>query len=152
MFTIREVFSEDLEGLHAVAAHLNTVNLPNDRNVLEKLIDLSRKSFAGQLDVFKREYLFVLVEDDKIIGTSMIHAQHGTRRAPHIFFDVMPDERYSETLDKHFIHKVLRIGYNYNRPTEIGRPVPSAHNPRHPGARGEWVADGRVRPNRLHRA
>ena len=64
----------------------------------------------------------MLVDDDEqqIIGTSMIHAQHGTRRAPHIFFDVMTDERYSETLDKHFIHKVLRIGYNYNGPTEIG--------------------------------
>jgi arginine N-succinyltransferase len=151
MFTIREVFSEDLEGLHAVAAHLNTVNLPNDRNVLEKLIELSRKSFAGQLDVFKREYLFVLVDDEKIIGTSMIHAQHGTRRAPHIFFDVMPDERYSETLDKHFIHKVLRIGYNYNGPTEIGGLVLHPSYRRNPVSFGKWLSYVRFLYIGLHR-
>src|SRR2546430_5516452 len=132
MFKIREVFPEDLPGLHEVASHLDTVNLPSDRGILEKLIEQSKKSFNGQLDVFKREYLFVLFDDDtqKIIGTSMIHAQHGTRRAPHIFFDVMQDERYSETLDKHFIHKVLCIGYNYNGPTEIGGLVlPPPHPP-----------------------
>src|SRR4051812_3327637 len=119
MFILREVFPEDLEGLHSVAAHLDSVNLPDDRAVLERLIDQSRRSFAGQLDVFRREYLFVLVDTttNLPIGTSMIHAQHGTRRAPHIFFELRDDERYSETLDKHFIHRVLRIGYNYNGPT-----------------------------------
>src|SRR5688572_11561936 len=50
----------------------------------------------------------------------MIHAQHGTRRAPHIFFRVEQDERYSVTLDRYFVHKTLRIGYNYDGPTEIG--------------------------------
>ena len=55
MFTIREVFPDDLEGLHAVASHLDTVNLPNDRGILEKLIEHSRKSFNGQLDVFNHQ-------------------------------------------------------------------------------------------------
>jgi arginine N-succinyltransferase len=154
MFTIREVFPEDLVGLHAVAAHLDTVNLPNDRAVLEKQIEHSKKSFAGQLDVFKREYLFVLVDENthKIVGTSMIHAQHGTRRAPHIFFDVMTDERYSETLDKHFIHKVLRIGYNYNGPTEIGGLVLHPSYRRNPAALGKWLSYVRFLYIGLHRA
>jgi arginine N-succinyltransferase len=152
MFMLREVFPDDIEGLHAVAAHLDTVNLPNDRAVLEKLIDHSRRSFAGQLDVFKREYLFVLVDDQKIIGTSMIHAQHGTRRAPHIFFDVLDDERYSETLDKHFVHKVLRIGYNYNGPTEIGGLVLMPAYRRHAVALGKWLSYVRFLYIGLHRA
>ena len=50
----------------------------------------------------------------------MIFAQHGSRRAPHVFFDVLEEERYSETLDRHFVHRVLRIGYNYKGLTEIG--------------------------------
>jgi arginine N-succinyltransferase len=50
----------------------------------------------------------------------MIYAQHGTKRAPHIFFRVERDERYSYTLDKYFVHQTLRIGYNYDGPTEIG--------------------------------
>jgi arginine N-succinyltransferase len=151
-FTIREVFPEDLQGLHAVAAHLDTVNLPNDRDVLEQLIAHSKKSFSGQLDVFKREYLFVLLEDQQIVGTSMIHAQHGTRRAPHIFFDVLTDERYSETLDKHFVHKVLRIGYNYNGPTEIGGLVLHPSYRRNPVALGRWLSYVRFLYIGLHRA
>jgi arginine N-succinyltransferase len=151
MFTLREVFPDDLQGLHAVAAHLNTVNLPNDRAVLEGLIDHSRRSFSGQLDVFKREYLFVLLDGQTIIGTSMIHAQHGTRRAPHIFFDVLTDERYSDTLDKHFVHRVLRIGYNYNGPTEIGGLVLHPSYRRNPVALGRWLSYVRFLYIGLHR-
>src|SRR5271170_3581393 len=116
MFLLREATLEDLDGLTAVAAHLNSVNLPNDRAVLERLISHSVESFAARVETQRREYLFVLLDKEKeqIVGTSMIHAQHGTRRAPHIFFDVLEDERYSETLDRHFAHRVLRIGYNYN--------------------------------------
>ena len=154
MFILREVFPDDIEGLHAVASHLDTVNLPDDREVLEKLIDHSKRSFSGQLDVFKREYLFVLLEHEtkKIVGTSMIHAQHGTRRAPHIFFDVMQDERYSESLDKHFIHRVLRIGYNYNGPTEIGGLVLMPEFRRNVLAFGKWLSYVRFLYIGLHRA
>jgi arginine N-succinyltransferase len=122
MFLIREAFTEDLDPIHEVASHLDTVNLPNDRGILEKIIDLSCRSFAGAVEVFEREYLFVLedMEKKKIIGTCMIHAQHGTRRAPHIFFEVVEEERYSETLDRYFVHRCLHLGYNYNGPTEIG--------------------------------
>jgi arginine N-succinyltransferase len=122
MFLIREAFPDDLDQLHEVARHLDTVNLPDDRKVLEGLVDLSRRSFAGDVETLEREYLFVLqdVEAHRIIGTSMIHAQHGTRRSPHVFFEVLEEERYSETLDRYFVHQCLRIGYNYNGPTEIG--------------------------------
>jgi len=152
MFILREVFPDDLDGLHQVASHLDSVNLPDDRAILERLIDQSRKSFNGQLDVFKREYMFVLVDDKKIIGTSMIHAQHGTRRSPHIFFDVIEDERYSETLDKHFVHKVLRIGYNYNGPTEIGGLVLHPDYRRNVLALGKWLSYVRFLYMGLHRA
>ncbi len=106
----------------AVAEHLDTVNLPAERGHIESILDRSEKAFAAQVPVGEREFLFVLedLQKKKIIGTSMIYAQHGTKRAPHIFFRVENDERYSVTLDKHFIHQTLRIGYNYNGPTEIG--------------------------------
>jgi arginine N-succinyltransferase len=122
MFLIRAASRQDLDQIHEVAKHLNTVNLPDDRATLETLILESERSFAGTTEPLKREYLFVLHDLDagKVIGTSMIHAQHGTRRAPHVFFDVQEEEHYSETLDRHFNHRVLRIGYNYSGPTEIG--------------------------------
>lgn len=143
-FLLRDATAGDLDGLFAVAAHLDSVNLPHDRAVLEQQIDKSQRSFSGTLDAFAREYLFVLLEQDdrgeRVVGTSMIHAQHGTRRHPHIFFDVMTDERYSETLDRHFVHQVLRIGYNYNGPTEIGGLILEPTYRGHEMALGKWLS------------
>ena len=77
---------------------------------------------AAYLSERDDEFVFVLedVAAKRIIGTSMIYAQHGTKRAPHIFFRVEHDERYSVTIDRYMVHRTLRIGYNYNGPTEIG--------------------------------
>jgi len=122
MFRIRQSYREDVEQVFAVAEHLDTVNLPADRDHIESILERSERSFAAEVPVAEREFLFVLedLSKQRIIGTSMIYAQHGTRRAPHIFFRVENDERYSVTLDKHFVHQALRIGYNYDGPTEIG--------------------------------
>lgn len=123
MLLLRDVARGDLTGLKRLAATLNSVNLPNDSKVLSGLIDKSIQSFAGKVEnPFQREYLFVLedLRNQTIIGTSMIIAQHGTKDAPHIYFQVTESENYSASLDKHFRHKVLSIGYNYEGPTEIG--------------------------------
>lgn len=122
MYRIRQSYREDVDQVLAVAEHLDTVNLPAEREHIEHILDVSQRSFMAEMPPTEREFLFVL-EDlaaKRIIGTSMIYAQHGTRRAPHIFFRVENDERYSVTLDRHFIHRTLRIGYNYDGPTEIG--------------------------------
>jgi len=82
----------------------------------------------------------------------MIHAQHGTRRAPHIVFDVLTDERYSETLDRHVVHRVLRIGYNYSGPTEIGGLVLMPEYRGHEAGLGRWLSYARFLYIALHRA
>ncbi|ACY17328.1 arginine N-succinyltransferase [Haliangium ochraceum] len=122
MFRIRESTAEDLDQIFSIAKHLDTVNLPADRGELEKLLALSESAFAGVSEPAEREYLFVLedLEAKRLIGTSIIHAQHGTRRSPHVYFEVLDDQRYSETLDSFFKHQGLRLGYDYDGPTEIG--------------------------------
>ncbi len=70
----------------------------------------------------------------------MIFAQHGSRRAPHVFFDVLEEERYSDTLDRHLAHRVLRIGYNYKGLTEIGGLVLRPEFRRHPERLGRSLA------------
>jgi arginine N-succinyltransferase len=122
-YEIRAVASQDEEQLLSVARHLNTVNLPNDRNAIREIIDLSQRSFAGEVkDARKREYVFVLLDLRRqcVVGTSMVVAQLGRRDAPYIYLDVLEEEKYSQTLDKHFHHTLLRIGYSYAGPTEIG--------------------------------
>src|SRR5258708_40250928 len=104
-YEIRGVAPADEDQLLSVARHLDTVNLPDDRNAIREIIDLSQKSFAGEVkDPKKREYVFVLLDlaAGRVIGTSMIIGQLGRRDAPYIFLDVTEEEKYSQTLDKHF--------------------------------------------------
>ncbi len=123
-YEIRALLPGDEEQLYRVAKHLNSVNLPADRGRIEEIVDLSFRSFTGALkNKSEREYVFVLIDREKegaIIGTSMIISQLGRRGAPYIYFDVLTEEKYSATIDKHFDHQVLRIGYSYDGPTEIG--------------------------------
>ena len=123
MYVMRDARPADLDGLLRLAAILNTVNLPNDRAALEGLLELSARSFSGRLrSPLRREYLFVMEETATgvLVGTSQVIAQHGTREEPHIFFDVLNEERYSATVDRHFNHTMLRIGFDHDGPTEIG--------------------------------
>jgi arginine N-succinyltransferase len=123
VYVIRDVQKADLPGLAKLARELDTVNLPDNERDLSSIIDKSARSFDGRIrDVFERDYLFVMedVRKRSIVGSSLIIAQHGTRDAPHIFFDVYEKEHYSHSVDKHFRHRVLSIGYNFDGPTEIG--------------------------------
>jgi arginine N-succinyltransferase len=122
-FEIRAAVLGDEEQLFDVARHLNSVNLPNDRDVIHEIVSLSHKSFTAEIkDPRLRQYVFVLIDraKEQIIGTSMIISQLGRREAPYIYFDVLDEERYSATIDRHFHHTLLRIGYSFNGPTEIG--------------------------------
>jgi arginine N-succinyltransferase len=154
MFRIRQSYREDVDQVLAVAVHLDTVNLPADRTSIEGLLDRSARSFAGELEGAEREFVFVLEDlgKQRIIGTSMIYAQHGTKRAPHIFFRVENDERYSVTLDRYFVHPTLRIGYNYNGPTEIGGLILLPEYRRNTDALGKSLSYVRFLFMRMHRA
>jgi arginine N-succinyltransferase len=123
VYLIRDGQKSDLPGLRKLASELNTVNLPDDERELSSILEKSARSFDGRIrDAFQREYLFVMEEprSGKVIGSSLIISQHGTRDAPHIFFDVYEKEHYSHSVDRHFRHRVLSIGYNFDGPTEIG--------------------------------
>jgi arginine N-succinyltransferase len=158
MFLLRDIAPADLDGLERTAGYLDTVNLPDDRAALSAIIDRSCASFAGTLPLADRCFTFVAVETDaggrggEPVGTSMIFAQHGSRRAPHIFFDVLDEERYSETLDRHFAHRVLRIGYNYKGLTEIGGLVLRPEFRHHPERLGRSLAFVRFLYLARHRA
>jgi arginine N-succinyltransferase len=123
LYVIRDALKSDLPGLRKLASVLDTVNLPDDEKELASILEKSARSFDGRIrGPFEREYLFVMEDarSGKMVGSSLIIAQHGTRDAPHIFFDVYEKEHYSHSVDKHFRHRVLSIGYNFEGPTEIG--------------------------------
>lgn len=122
-YEIRGVTKDDRADLLELARFLDSVNLPNDAAAMEPIIRRSERSFSGtEGDPRRREHVFVLYDrqEQRAVGTSLIVGQLGTRDAPYIYFQVAKEERYSQTLDRYFVHDVLSIGYSYNGPTEIG--------------------------------
>lgn len=141
-YEIRAALPTDEDQLLEVARHLNTVNLPHDRGAIRELLEVSEGSFSQRLDVNRREYVFVLHDrvHDRLIGTSMVLAQLGRRDAPYIYVDVLEEEKYSATIDRHFHHTLLRIGYSYNGPTEIGGLVLHPDYRRVPERLGQFLS------------
>ncbi len=153
-YEIRSATPADEDQLLEVARHLNTVNLPNDRDEIRGILDQAHKSFTGAVkDARRREYVFVVVdlEKNQIVGTSMIIGQLGRRDAPYIYVDVSEEERYSATLDKHFRHVVLKIGYSYNGPTEIGGLIVAPGYRKKPERLGLLISYVRFLYIKLHR-
>lgn len=153
-YEIRGAVPSDEDQLLAVAHHLNTVNLPDDRSAIRGILEHSQKSFTAAIkDPKRREYVFVLVDTQKsaIIGTSMIIAQLGRRDAPYIYLDVIQEERYSATLDRHFNHTTLSIGYSYNGPTEIGGLILLPEYRKVPERLGTFISYVRFLYMKMHR-
>ena len=144
-YEIRGATTADEEALLALAVHLNTVNLPNDRQSVRELLQHAEQSFAGGITPAKRKYVFLLwdLESGAAIGSSSIIAQLGRRDAPYIYFDVLDEERYSKSLDKHFHHTVLRLGFSYKGPTELGGLVVAPAQRGAPERLGRFVSYAR---------
>lgn len=127
-----------LDAIAELAGHLDTVNLPNDRDELRALLERSERSFARDIpEASRRQYVLLLRETatGRAVGTSSVIAKLGQRDGPYIYFDVRREEKYSATLDRHYVHTVLDTVYSYDGPTELGGLVV------HPAYRG--------RPERL---
>ncbi len=153
-YEIRGATLADEQQLLDVAHHLNTVNLPADREAIRGILDMAERSFTGAIkDPKRREYVFVLEDrvEKRIVGTSMIIAQLGRRDAPYIYLDVIDEERYSQTLDRHFKHTTLSIGYSYNGPTEIGGLIVRPEYRKKPEKLGLMISYVRFLYIKMHR-
>ena len=123
MLLLRDAQRSDLPGLAALAAELDSVNLPDDHRALGQIVGRSVRSFSGRIkSPLARAYVFVAEapRGGRLVGTSMVIAKHGTRESPCTFFTVGEKEHYSSTLDRHFRHPLLSLGYHFDGPTEIG--------------------------------
>lgn len=121
-FVLRGAREKDLRGLQDLASQFSLFNLPADRKVLGEKIERSVASFAGKLPKESAEYVFVIedLEDESIVGSSLILAKHGTEDVPHYYFKLEKRNRFSEDLGIGFIHQVLQLKEDTDGPSEIG--------------------------------
>ncbi len=123
MILLREVQDRDLDGLERLAQIPGFINLQNDRDFLKDRIARSKASFSDKLaNKLDGKYIFVAEDlgSKRVLGTSMIAAQHGTTEAPHFYFEVSNEEKFSSTINTGFIHGTLKLKYDTNGPSEIG--------------------------------
>lgn len=143
-YLIRGAAPEDLEAVVELAQFLDSVNLPaDDPGVIEEGLALSERSFSGaEPDPRRRHYVFVAehTESGRLVATSSLTGQVGRRDAPHIYFDVRTEERYSGTLDRHFRHLKLQIGFSYDGPTSLGGLVVHPDHRRTPHRVGTQIS------------
>jgi arginine N-succinyltransferase len=120
---LRSASLDDLNDLFELSQLMLFINLPPDKNIIESKIESSIQAFTKpSKKLWENHYLFVLEDrlTGKIIGTSMIHAQHGTEDEPHYFFTVSQENKFSKSLNTGFIHGTLKLGLDTNGPSEIG--------------------------------
>lgn len=123
MFNLRPAKLSDIEDLFVLSQHYVFISLPSDKELITKKVKSSIKAFKkASKDISEDTYIFVLEDlaKSKVIGCSMIHAQHGTEDEPHFYLSVSQENKFSESINTGFIHGTLKLGYDTNGPTEIG--------------------------------
>lgn len=122
-FLLRSARPSDLDHLYQLAQQVTFINLPADRDIIARKLKASDKSFTNPSKNLADNYYFFVLEDlekNKVIGASMIHAQHGTEEEPHFYLKVGQEHKYSTTIGTGFIHGTLLFGIDTDGPTEIG--------------------------------
>lgn len=128
MIILRSASTDDLEDLFELAGKVKFINLPHDREIIQQKLEISEKSFLNPSQDLEDNYYFFVLEDlatNKVIGVSMIHAQHGTEREPHFYLKVSSEHKFSQTINTGFVHGTLKLGLDTDGPTEIGGLVVS---------------------------
>lgn len=123
MFILRNAKLSDLDDLYELSGKVLFINLPHDKEIIESKIKASLQSFhSPSKDFAQNYYIFVLEDTDvnRVIGVSMIHAQHGTEEEPHFYLKVSHENKYSSTINTGFVHGTLKLGLETDGPTEIG--------------------------------
>ena len=123
MYTLRSASLNDLDDLYELSQLMLFINLPPDKDIIRSKIESSIRAFTKPSKrLWENYYLFVLedLKTQRIIGASMIHAQHGTEDEPHYFFSVSQENKFSRSLNTGFIHGTLKLGLETDGPTEIG--------------------------------
>lgn len=123
MFLIRDVRVDDAPTLLKLAKMVHFINLPADPEIINRKVQLSRKSFNNTIaEPRDRQFLFVIEDPDtgNVIGTSSIISRMGGPGKPHTFFQVRKREHYSTDLNTGQVHVTLQLGTDESGPSEIG--------------------------------
>lgn len=142
-YQIRAALPDDVAELLELARFLDSLNLPHEESALREQVELSCRSFAGDVaDARDREFMFVLRDQQsgRLLGTSAVFAQLGRPKMPYVYFEVGEEERRSVALNRRFRHRLLRMRYVEDGPSAIGGLVVHQEARRSPDRLGELIS------------
>jgi arginine N-succinyltransferase len=141
---LRPIAEADLHALVELAALLDSMNLPSDRDFLAQRVAASLHSFSeeGLRDWSEGVYVFVLEDrtTGRCVGSSTILAKHGTPEQPHYWLELSSETRSSTELQRRFVHTKLRLRSSEDGPTEIGGLILDPAYRRHPEKCGKALS------------
>lgn len=145
MFLLRPARVDDLEAIFELAAHLDSQNLPTDRDFLRGRLERSERAFAHPgPPCVEREYQLALVDAaGAVVGTCAILSKHGTPDMPHVYLRVGVDERSARSVPVSVRHRTLTLGTSEDGPTELGALVLHPDLRGHPESPGKLLSWGR---------
>jgi arginine N-succinyltransferase len=146
MFIVRSVHENDLDSLYELAKLITLINLPSDRDELKRKITASVESFINPSKKLEENfYIFVLedIENNAIIGASMVHGKHGTPAEPHFYLKVGREHKLSTSINTGFIHGTLKFGMEDDGYTEIGGLILNPEYRGHPKKLGKILSFSR---------
>ncbi|MFA5582821.1 MAG: arginine N-succinyltransferase [Bacteriovoracaceae bacterium] len=153
MFVLRSVKPSDLAELFKLSNVMTFINLPPDEEIISNKIESSMKSFNNPSSNLWENYYIFVIEDiinHKILGVSMIHAQHGTEDEPHFYLAVGQEAKFSLTINTGFVHGTLKLGLDTDGPTEIGGLILDPEFRGHPEKLGKQISFVRFLYMALH--
>lgn len=133
---LRPVRASDLDALFRLSAHLDSANLPHDRESLARRIDECELAFEeGPRSGETRRWLFV-VDDGagELAGCAMISAPLGTLEAPYVYCASEKVDAYSPQLQRRLVYPSLTLRWSREGPAELGALVVR------PERRGQGIA------------
>lgn len=133
MIVLREIQQKDIPTIESLAQVPGMFNLPKDKDSIAERIELSNKSFKdGRRQKSESKYTFVAEDltSHRVLATSMVAGQHGTKEVPHYYFQVDHEKKFSTAIGTGFIHGTLELGSINEGPSELGALVvePQARN------------------------
>lgn len=151
---IREARTSDAASIAPLAQFLPSFISPKTEEEIREELRKSEASFAGKARTLGEEKYTLVMEEKpsgKIIGTSTLVAQHGTKAVPHISLIVFKEERTSAVLGKTITHTCLQLKIDREGPTELAGLVLLPEYRSHPLRLGKQLSYARFILLKMHR-
>lgn len=99
-FLIRSAKPADVPNLYRLAGQVELLNLPPDKAIIRRKVNVSMRSFASSPPPADAEYVFVLedLESNRVIGSSLIIAHYASPENPHFYLDIIPRVQFHDAV------------------------------------------------------